>query len=273
MMHALTLPSSHDLDRFHPQRRLLWYDYADLWLKYPLGKVLDYGCGDGSFLSRIADRCAEQWGVDVDAEKMSLSKNPRIQMRSPATDGTLPFPDQTFDTVILMEVIEHVANERRVLAEIARVLRVGGRLLLTTPHAGLLTFLDPGNFKFLAPRFHRFIHHVLLRQGDFYEKTFGDARRHNQGMVADFTTDQHPWHRHYSFHQIRKLAPPSLKTVAWAVYYPAFRALWTAKLALRVITRGRCHELPAPIQKLDRRLSRCKNRMGDQLIVLFEKSA
>jgi SAM-dependent methyltransferase len=269
---AFTIPGFHELARFQPERRLLWYDYADLWLQYPLGKVLDYGCGDGSFLHRISDRCEEQWGVDVDVEKMGRAKNPAIRMRELRPDGTLPFPDESFDTVTLMEVIEHVANERLVLSEIARVLRLGGRLLLTTPHAGLLTFLDPGNVKFIVPGIHRFIHHVLLRQGDFYEKTFGASRR-NRGMVADFTTDQHPWHRHYSLLQIRKLAPSSLNVVAWAVYFPGFRALWSFKLALKVITRGRRHELPRPLKKLDSRLSRCKNRMGDQLIVLFEKSA
>lgn len=271
-MTGFAVPGSRELNRFPSDRRLIWYDYADLWLQFPLGKVLDYGCGEGAFLKRIGDRCSERWGVDVDSTKTSNVQNSQIQVRKLASDCSLPFPEDTFDTVILMEVLEHVADERRVLTEIARVLRPGGKLLLTTPHRGLLTFLDPGNVKFLAPGLHRFIHRVMLRQPDFYDKNFGASRRRDQGMIADFTVDQIPWHRHYNVQQIRNLAPPNLQLAAWAVYYPGFRALWSLRLALKALTAGRYLQHPSLLKKLDCWLSRCKNRCGDQLIALFEKT-
>ena len=45
----------------------------------------------------------------------------------------MPFRDESFDTVLLLEVLEHVAEPERVLAEIQRVLRIGGVLLLSMP--------------------------------------------------------------------------------------------------------------------------------------------
>jgi len=50
-----------------------------------------------------------------------------------ADGAALPFADASFDTVLLLEVLEHVADARAVLAEIARVLKTGGVLLLSVP--------------------------------------------------------------------------------------------------------------------------------------------
>jgi hypothetical protein len=141
-------------------------------------------------------------------------------------------------------------------------------LLLTTPHRGWLTFLDPGNVKFVLPSLHALIHRRVLRQSEYYERRFGDARR-QKGMCADFCTQQAAWHRHYRYEQVRRLAPPELRTLAWACYYPAFRALWCLGLLIRVVTRGRVAGLPAT--RLKTRLSRCQGLGGDQLIVMFQK--
>ncbi len=266
-------PSPEAIAALNPGRALLWYDYADAWLNFPLGRVLDCGCGEGDFLRRIADRCTERWGADIDPDRVrTTGAHGDIQVRPIVPGEPLPFADGFFDTVIIMEVIEHVADERAVLAELARVLRPGGRLLLTTPHRGLLTFIDPGNFKFLVPGLHRFIHRTVLRRKAYYEQRFGSARRVERGMVADFTTDQSPWHRHYSYEQIRALAPTELQTLAWAAYSPAFRALWSLRLVLQVLTFGRLRRLPWPLNRLSAHLSRRQSRTGDQLLVMFEKA-
>ncbi len=271
-MTPFTPPDRAQLRSFRPGNRLIWHDFAELWLEGRLGRMLDYGCGDGTFLSRVGDRASERWGVDVDPDKIAKAGEiPGVEVRRLLPDQPLPFPDARFDFVSILEVIEHVADERGVLSELSRVLAPGGRLLLTTPHKGLLTFLDPGNMKFVAPRAHKFIHVKVLRRPDFYEQNFGEKREASVGMKGDFTTDQDAWHRHYRYRQIRALAPAELETLAWAVYYPAFRAIWTMELALRVLSRGRIRRHPAPIRWLDDRLSRCETRMGDQLVVLFRK--
>lgn len=265
-------PEADVLCRFHPDRALNWHDYTDAWLHFDLGRVLDIGCGRGVLLRRLADRASELWGVDIDEERVAQTRRAdEIQTRLLKPGQPLPFDDESFDTVTITEVIEHVPDERSVLAECARVLVPGGKLLLTTPHRGLLTFLDPGNFKFMAPGLHRFIHRTVLRQPEYYEQRFGESRRKEKGMVADFSVDQEGWHRHYRYAEIARLTPADLELLAHAVYFPAFRGLWAVMLGLRVLTRGRVQDLPWPFSWMYRRLSRVRSGLGDQLVMLFVK--
>jgi len=151
------------------------------------------------------------------------------------------------------------------------VLRPGGHLLLTAPHRGLLTFLDPANVKFVVPRLHRFVHLLPLRNKTYYDARFGSARKTKQNMIADFTLDQRPWHRHYKYEQIRVLTPPALETVGWAVYFPAMRALWLLGTGVQIASLGRIKNTGDRFGWLKSLLSRRQTRLGDQLVVLFRK--
>lgn len=250
-----------------------WQDYAFSWLKAPFGRYLEYGCGPGSMLKLVAAQCDECWGVDVDIERAASERLASVHLKEISPEGTLPFEDNYFDTVSIQEVIEHVADEKKVLSELTRVLKPGGQLILTTPHRGLLTWMDPANVKFVAPRIHRLVHR-LMGNKEYYERSFGKARREEKGMISDFTLDQSPWHRHYTFEQIRELSPPELVTTKWAVYFPAMRAFWCLGILLRFLTRNR-HDgtLPEFVRNLQSRFSRSETLLGDQLVVLFKKKA
>ena len=254
----------------HPERPLGWHDYADAWLDGPLGRFLDYGCGPGILLRRVAPRCDEAWGVDVDHDTLPVSTE-GFRVQAIAPDAPLPFEDGHFDTVSSLEVLEHVADEGRMLGELARVLRPGGRLVLTTPHKGLLTWLDPANFKFVLPRAHRLIHTGVLGDRAYYDGRFGDARRSERKMLGDFTLDQDPWHRHYRLADVLRFVPPSLELVDWAVYYPGMRASWVASVGLRVLSRGRIGATPKWLERIKHDLSRRETMLGDQLVMRFRR--
>ena len=255
-----------------PVRR--WHGLADGWLKFPLGRFLEYGCGPCTLTMRVADRCDECHGVDVDAERTEAARqaNPGFVLSTVGLDGRTDYPDNHFDTVVLIEVIEHVPDESTTLAEIERILKPGGRLLITTPHRGLLTFLDPGNFKFVFPRLHRFVHVYIRRQRSYYDHRFGQAEK--RGLIGDISRSakRRPWHRHYYPREIIDACSKELTCERYAVYFPAMRAMMLLRVILNVCSGGLIQQLFPPFSWLERRLSLLETPTGDQLVMLFRKS-
>jgi 2-polyprenyl-3-methyl-5-hydroxy-6-metoxy-1,4-benzoquinol methylase len=105
--------------------------------------VLDVGCGDGRFTSELTGIGASVVGVDVAEEALRRAhrRDPQLDLRLVPTDGEWELPEASFDVVWAGEVIEHVADTAAWLSEVRRVLRPGGRLLLSTPAHGRLTML------------------------------------------------------------------------------------------------------------------------------------
>jgi 2-polyprenyl-3-methyl-5-hydroxy-6-metoxy-1,4-benzoquinol methylase len=124
----------------------------------PAGRVLDLGCAQGNFGLLLAEVGYEVVAVDLRLPFLQYARlkyeRGSFHMASASGDA-LPFLASGFDLVIWGEVIEHVAFPEQFLAEIARVLRAGGHLLLTTPngsrlHTGLPTFDAVGDRQRLA---------------------------------------------------------------------------------------------------------------------------
>jgi SAM-dependent methyltransferase len=79
----------------------------------------------------------------IDASPHALRQLAAHGGRTVAADETLPFPDEAFDAVLAFEVVEHVDDDVGLLAEMARVSRPGGMLILSTPiHATMWSPLD-----------------------------------------------------------------------------------------------------------------------------------
>jgi SAM-dependent methyltransferase len=244
---------------------LSWADYAEMLLPARIESYLDYGCGRGDMLQRVLPRAARACGVDVDPEV--LPSIPGVETRVIREGEPLPFPSESFDVITCLEVIEHVADEKQTFRELARVLRPGGVLILTTPHKGWLTWVDPGNVKFALPRLHRFAHRCLGNRK--YEVQFGVARRENLGMISDISANQeNPWHRHYRCEEIRALAGDSLQIEQVEITYPFMRAAWYVQIIWRAVFRRD----PKWIDAVTSNLSRWKTNGGDQLVILFRKS-
>ncbi len=100
--------------------------------------ILDYGCGEGRYFevlrrffpgARIAGCDISEAGV-----RLARSHYPFAECRV-MPDETTDFPAASFDLVISVEVLEHVNDAQRAAREIGRLLRPGGRLVLTTPCA------------------------------------------------------------------------------------------------------------------------------------------
>jgi 2-polyprenyl-3-methyl-5-hydroxy-6-metoxy-1,4-benzoquinol methylase len=115
----------------------------------PAPRVLDVGCGEGQLTAELARAGFEVVGVDVAEEPLR-----RARARHAGLDVRLigeadwPLDDASFDAVWAGETIEHVLDTLSWLAEVRRVLRSGGSLLLSTPAHGPLTLLAAA----LSPR-------------------------------------------------------------------------------------------------------------------------
>ncbi|MHB8807541.1 MAG: class I SAM-dependent methyltransferase [Anaerolineaceae bacterium] len=99
------------------------------------GIILEDGCGVGEYLQRLNEQAALAVGLDVDFERV-LETHQKGLTAQLAVGEALPHAAQTFDLVISNEVIEHVQNDWQAVAEIVRVLKPGGRLVLFCPNRG-----------------------------------------------------------------------------------------------------------------------------------------
>jgi ubiquinone/menaquinone biosynthesis C-methylase UbiE len=104
----------------------------------PGDKVLDLGCGAGRFVAALRDAGAKPIGVEIaDAALERARRNaPGADLRLLGPDGSLPLEHASVDLVWCSEVLEHVADTAHLLLEARRVLRPGGRLLVTVPFHG-----------------------------------------------------------------------------------------------------------------------------------------
>ena len=95
-------------------------------------RLLDVSCKEGEILQILRSRGFVLRGTNFEASGPSLDGIPidyGVDLRQP-----LPYDDASFDVLLLVEVIEHLENHRLALTELARILKPGGLLIMTTPN-------------------------------------------------------------------------------------------------------------------------------------------
>ena len=93
------------------------------------GKLMDFGCGSKPYRSLFVNT-AEYIGVDYASEGHSHTNESIDVMYN---GKKIPFPDEQFDSVFSSEVFEHVFNLEEIIPEIKRVMKKGGKILITCP--------------------------------------------------------------------------------------------------------------------------------------------
>ena len=121
-------------------------DELEMQVVEPLARgkrVLEVGCGTGLILGRLASCAAHACGVDLSPGMLRVARARGLDVVV-GSATSLPYPDASFELVCSFKVLAHVPDITRALAEIARVTRPGGTMVLE--------FYNPWSLRFLAKR-------------------------------------------------------------------------------------------------------------------------
>ncbi len=113
-----------------PERSALFRE----WVGGPGLRVVDLGCRYGA-LSRAYLEGNQVVGVDVEREALAEAARLGLETVWADLDEPLPFPDESFDRVVMGEVLEHLRFPAQAVAEARRVLRAGGALIGSVPNS------------------------------------------------------------------------------------------------------------------------------------------
>lgn len=113
-------------DFYLPRRKL--YSFIKSESNHIQGRTLDIGCGEKPYAHLFS--CTEYIGIDIETTEKYHEKH-KTDLFYNGVD--LPFENNSFDSIVCFEVLEHVFEPEKIVNEMFRVLKPGGSILLTTP--------------------------------------------------------------------------------------------------------------------------------------------
>ncbi|MFH2001218.1 MAG: class I SAM-dependent methyltransferase [Planctomycetota bacterium] len=142
-------------------------------------QVLDLGCGSGVFLPILAPMCQRLFGIDISYHMLETSVKviDRFSLDNVtllnASAEAMPFPENEFDIVVLVDAIHHIPQLTKTLTELKRVLKPGGQALVFEPNKlnPLLSLL------------------CLLDRNEWGALRLGSKKRYLEVFKAHFTID------------------------------------------------------------------------------------
>ena len=138
------------IDRYYSEFPTDFEHFAEVAGKYLDGsrRVLDLGAGTG-VIDALDWRGPGRRVIGIDPDPR-ISGHPFLDDRARGSGSELPFRDESFDAVVTVNVMEHIANPNSILLEVHRILKRGGVFLVKTPnrnhYVAQMASLTPGWF-------------------------------------------------------------------------------------------------------------------------------
>jgi SAM-dependent methyltransferase len=200
------------------------YDFCRPYLAEK--NVLEFGSGSGYGTHSLSNDCKRIVGVDISADAIEFSKqqyqneNLSYQKIEDIESTPLPFADNEFDVVISFQVMEHIRQVDTYLAEIQRVLRDGGTLIIATPdrtarlYAGqrpwnVYHVIEYSSASFRIAVAHRFPHTEMYAMSGNKEVLDIELRRTKKLrlLTYPFTFPYAPeWYRQFTLRMMKKFS-------------------------------------------------------------------
>ena len=183
----INLPNSDSLEKlnipvldkhtgliYHPLSGILYQERFKMVLSYLEGKkerILEAGCGRGLLLFELSKRCFKLYGIDIhqrmDVIEEMLRKNSLDNSYlSTGSIAEIPYKDKIFDAIVCVSVLEHLTNLKACFAELFRVLKDSGELILGFPVKNRLTDLLFRFLKYDAAKIHPSSHREIIAAAD-----------------------------------------------------------------------------------------------------------
>jgi len=160
--------------------------------------LLDIGCNVGENLFYARELGVEYLkGIEINQNAVDIAKKKATRYENidifQGSADKIPVENNFADAIICLEVLEHIPSELRqaVIKEMVRTLKPGGQLILSVPHKGLFSFLDPANLRISFSGCFKILSRLV-----------GGA-----GREAGFENQKHGivWHKHFTMKELNNL--------------------------------------------------------------------
>lgn len=167
------------------------------WLSGKAENLLDAGCSYGYGTKYYKDKAKNVYGIDMDELHIEIASEryKGVSFSVASVEGT-NFESNFFDEITINDVLEHTNDKIKTLNEMYRILKPNGTIIISTPHKGLFSFLDPYNYGYY---FRKYLPHL-------YKSVFQTVRKIKEGKApAEMNPVHLQKHEHYSLKDMKQM--------------------------------------------------------------------